>query len=183
MMECMQLNSCLLVLLALLFLSLYFNLRFSLALKEKDEGTKKLIKQAYFHPITELPNRTNMDLIVSEQVERAKRHKKSFVVGAIIIKNYNEKFIFAASNLILDALRNEDVLAHIEDETFLVLFNEYLEERNFELILQRIKKIFDKKITNANGESFKFEVGIGHCTYPKDGISMDEFISSAKNLA
>jgi len=151
-----------------------------MAAKDRTHGDQLLIKQAYFNPITELPNRTNIKIVVSEQIDRSRRHDKSFVIGIVIIQNYNEKFIRAASNLILESLRDEDVLAHISENTFLILFNEYLEESNFDIILRRMKTKFDKKLTNEEGDSMNFKVLLGHSIYPEDASSIDDLIDAAK---
>jgi diguanylate cyclase (GGDEF)-like protein len=171
------------MILALFLLSLYFNLRFWMAAKDRTHGDKLLIKQAYFNPITELPNRTNIEIVVAEQIDRSRRHDKSFVVGIVIIENYDAKFIRAASNLILESLRDEDILAHISDETFLILFNEYLEESNFDIILRRMKTKFDKKLTNEEGNSMNLKVLIGHSIYPEDASTIDDLIRAAKSEA
>ena len=181
--ECIQFDYCHLALFGTLFLSLFFNIRWKMALHNRAKGDMQLIKGAYFNPITELPNRQNIEIVAAEQIERSKRHDQSFVIGVVIVKNYNKLFIREVSNIILDALRDEDVLAHIEDGTFLILFNEYLHERDFSLILQRILMKFQQKITNTVGDSMSVEVAVGHSIYKKDASTLDDLIQIAKSEA
>jgi diguanylate cyclase (GGDEF)-like protein len=154
-----------------------------MTLKDRKHGDQLLIKQAYFNPITELPNRINIEIVVSEQIDRSRRHDKSFVVAVVIVQNYNEKFIRDISNLIIESLRDEDIVAHITDDTFLILFNEYLEENNFDIILRRMKTKFDKKLTNKLGDSMNCKVKMGHSIYPDDASSIENLIALAKSEA
>ncbi len=69
------------VLVVLLFTSLYFNFHQSRTIKRYDENKSILIKKAYYNPVTELPNRSNIDIVISEQISRAHRHKKIFFIS------------------------------------------------------------------------------------------------------
>jgi len=167
--------SCEYILLAitlLLLLSAFFNFKMRKILKEREEGDSVLIKNAYFNHITNLPNRTNIEIVIAEQIERSNRHDKPFLLTTIKFLNYNEDLVVEFSNLILGSIRDEDILAHIEKNVFLVLFNEYLEEKNFTILLRRFQKNL--------GESHKFQVEIGKSKYPDDSKNVSGLIDEAK---
>ena len=183
MIVCPSLECYIAVLVILLLVSLYFNLQFSRTLKERDKGDGMLIKQAYFNPVTELPNRTNIEVVIGDQIDRSHRHEKPFLVAVLIVKEYKGEFIRSISDTLVTTFRDEDILAHIEDDTFVVVFNEYLQETNFEILLQRINAVFDKKITNEENESMKVELAIGHSKYPDDAVSISGLIEEATRKA
>ena len=183
MIECPGLEYYISGLIAFLAVSIYFNFKFSALLKDRKHGDKLLIKQAYFHPITELPNRTNIDIVIGEQIDRSQRHEKPFLISVLKIRNYDVNFIYKISTLLLEALRDEDILAHTKDDTFVIVFNEYLEEENFAILVERIQKIFTQSILNEKDERQKVEISMGHCKYPQDATSISSLIDEATRKA
>lgn len=155
----------------LLILSIFYNFKINKMLKEREDGDSVLIKNAYFNQITKLPNRTNIEIVIGEQMERSNRHDKPFLLTTIKYLNYDKEMVIEFSNLILGSIRDEDILAHIEDNVFLVLFNEYLEEKNFTILLRRFQKNL--------GENRKFQVEIGKSKYPDDSKNVSGLINEA----
>lgn len=164
----------LLVITVVLFLAtIWYSMRLNKKLQARVAEDASLIKNAYFHKLTELPNRKNIEIVMNEQIDRSKRHDKAFLVVALEVRDYQEEKIVKLSNLIVTSLRDEDMVAHIEDNLFLILFNEYLEEQNFSLILNRLQRNIQ--------EDKEFHVSIGKAHYPKDAQDANGLIYEAKN--
>jgi diguanylate cyclase (GGDEF)-like protein len=148
-----------------------------------------LIRSAYFNPISELPNRTNIELVIGEQIDRARRHEQTFLLTVVKIINYNEvekkfkplvdEFIFEASNRLLSSIRDEDIIGHIADDSFIIVFNEYLNEKNYEIIINRIKKNFVDKFQ----DKIDYSISIGHTRYENDGSDAEVLIEHAMHNA
>ena len=68
------------VVVALLLGSILYNLKQKLAMKKREASETALVKEAYFHPISELPNRKNIDIMVTEQIHRVHRRAQSFLI-------------------------------------------------------------------------------------------------------
>ena len=163
----------------LLLVSLYFNFRMYWTIKKQKENDNILIKNAYFNPVTELPNRTNIELLLGEQIDRALRHKQKFLVSALKVINYYDvqirsqeladEFMLEASNRLLSSVRDEDIVGHISDDGFVIVFNEYLDEENYNIIVERIKKVFEKAPNIKTKYELEFKIQIGHTKYPNDG--------------
>jgi hypothetical protein len=68
----------------LVLVSLYFNFRFFQTIKRHNENDNALIRSAYFNPVTDLPNRANIELVISEQIDRALRHNQAFLISLIL---------------------------------------------------------------------------------------------------
>ncbi len=181
------------VLIVLLLGSIYYNLKQKLILKKREKAETALVKEAYFNPITELPNRKNLDIILEEQIHRVHRRAQSFLIAVIRIKNYNEinlrsktlgdEFITEAGSKLVDAVREEDLVAHISESNFVLLFNEHLEEENYGIIFDRIKSIFKDRYQVDNKKTLAYDISIGKSEYPNDGTDGPTLITEAIHRA
>ena len=177
------------VVVALLLGSVLYNLKQKLALKKREESETALVKEAYFHPISELPNRKNIDIMITEQIHRVHRRAQSFLVVVIRIKNYSDvnirsksegnEFISEAATRVIDAVRDEDMAAHISDNTFAILFNEYLEEDNYEILFKRLKNVFKDEFQITENKNLMYDIGFGYSQYPDNGTDGDTLINEA----
>ena len=180
-------------LLVLLLGSIFYNLKQKFALKKRDASETALVKEAYFNPITELPNKKNLDIIVEEQIHRVHRRAQSFLIAVIRIKNYNEvnlrsktlgdEFMTEAGSKLVDVVRDEDLVAHISESNFVLLFNEHLEEENYDIIFDRVKLIFKDKYQVDEKKTLEYKIGIGKSVYPNDGTDSETLIIEATNKA
>ncbi|MEN8303627.1 MAG: GGDEF domain-containing protein [Campylobacterota bacterium] len=183
----------LLVLIVLLLGSIIYNLKQRLVMKKREASETALVKEAYFHPISELPNRRNIDIMVTEQIHRVHRRAQSFLVVVIRIKNYNDinirsksegaEFISEAGTRVVDSVRDEDLVAHISDNTFAILFNEYLEEDNYEILFKRLKNAFKDEFQIAKDKSLMYDIGFGYSQFPDNGTDGDTLINEAVHQA
>ena len=118
MQECKLYQYYIIVTVALLLISLFFNIKYRKKIKKRLEDENILIKKAYYHPVTSLPNKENIKIVISEQIQRALRHNKSFLVMLIKIKNFYEvqlhskvlavEFMLEAGNRLLQSTRSEE---------------------------------------------------------------------------
>ena len=137
------------------------------------ESSETLIKNAYFNPLTSLPNEANFDILLQEQIDRAKRHEKTFLLVYIKLKYYeSEEDIVSAANKLSECIRNEDALSHITHDEFVILFNEYLKKENYNIVTDRIISSFPK-----------YSIRLGKSEYPSDGEDKKYLLKSAKEDA
>ena len=193
MQECEAYQYCIFLIGALLFISLFFNFKYRQALKKRLEDENILIKHAYYHPVTSLPNKENIKIVISEQIQRALRHENSFLVVLIRIKNFYEvqlhsqvlanEFMLEASNRLLQSTRNEDIIAQISDDSFLIVFNEYLQEENYNKVMQRVKESFVEPPKLNTKYNIDFHVAVGTCKYPDEATEADQMIEKARKAA
>lgn len=181
----------------LLVVSLYFNFKFSREIQRRNQNDNLLIRSAYFNPVTDLPNRANIELVIGEQIDRALRHNQIFLLTVIKVTNYYdvkirskelaEEFMLEASNRLLDSVRNEDTVAQISDDGFALLFNEYLQEENYGIIINRIKKAFKEAPHMNTKYHIEYNISIGHTKYPNDGtdaiLLIDRAIHNALKIS
>jgi len=111
--------------------------------------------------------------LLKEQIDRALRHKQTFLLLYVKLKYYeNDEDIVNAANKISETIRNEDVVAHVGRAEFLILFNEYLEKENYDVVLERIVHSFPK-----------YSIRLGTSTFPADGEDKKYLLKSAKEDA
>ena len=181
------------VLVALLLASIIYILKQKIAMKKREDTETALVKEAYFHPISELPNRKNIDIMTTEQIHRVHRRAQSFIIVVIRIKNYNDvnarsksegdEFISEAGTRVVDSVRDEDIVAHISNNTFAILFNEYLEEDNYEILFKRLKNVFKDTFQITEKKYLTYDIGFGYSQYPDNGTDCDTLIIDATNKA
>jgi len=182
------------VLTLLLGVSLYANFRLSKIIKQSRQESDLLMKDVYFNPLSELPNRMNVEIVLSEQIERVHRHKQVFLVTALNVKNYvvlkekysqkfADKLIREVSNRLLFLIRDEDVVGHIREDIFVIVFNEYLSEDNHQLILDRIETAFQEQFQVENQDAVTIEIAIGESKYPDDAKDAKALIDIAVKRA
>jgi len=177
----------------LFLISLYYNFKFLKTINNSNQNSSALIKSAYFNEVTELPNRANIDLVISEQIDREKRHNKSFLVTIIKIINYHEiklrskdladNYMLEASNRLLSSVRDEDIVGHVTEDGFIIVFNEYLQDNNVDIVLNRIEAAFKEKPHIDTKYNIEYKISLGTVKYPEDGISGDLLIERATQQA
>jgi len=181
------------ILIIMLLVSVYYNLKQRKIINERDFGELDLIKKAYYNPITELPNLANIKMMIDEQMNRSLRHKRDFILAVVKIKNYHEVslhsqeyarlFIIEAGNRIVDSLRDEDIVAHTTENGFVILFNEYLEEDNFYILLERLYDAFLPKTKINSNTSFGYDISIGTVTFSENYPTSESLINKATREA
>ncbi len=176
-------------LVVLLLGSVFYNLKQRFAMKKREDSEMALVKEAYFNPITELPNRQNIDIVIDEQIHRVHRRAQSFLIAVIRIKNYNEvnlrskkqgdEFITEAGSRLVDVVRDEDLVAHVSESSFVLLFNEYLTADNYDIVFDRVRDIFKETYQIDDKRTLKYEIGIGQAIYPNNGTDGATLITEA----
>ncbi len=162
-------------------------------LREYNTNKNVLIRNAYFNPLTDLPNRLNVELVIGEQIDRCLRHNHSFLIAVVKILNYYDvkahsedladQYIVEASNRILQAVRDEDIVGHITNDGFAIVFNEYLEEENFNIILQRIYNSFAEPPLLDTKYQLEYEISVGVSKFPDNGTSTGLLLDKATKEA
>jgi GGDEF domain-containing protein len=137
-----------------------------------------LIKKAYFDPLTSLPNAENINIILDDQIYRCQRRNKSFFTAVITVDNLNDEAIAESGLRLFNSIRKEDTVGYLSNGIFVILFNEYLEESNADIIFNRINKAFEKMFT-VNNHTTKVSIEINTNKYPEKA-TVAELLSQAK---
>ncbi len=180
----------LLIMVPILVLSYINQLKQTRALQESEDD---LLDIAYFDPLTHLPNRNNIETVLVEQINRCQRHEKNFYLTAITIDDfatlqstYNkrtmDRFIVELSDQLFNSIRNEDMVGHVADDSFIIIFNEYLDDRHLDLIFERIRTTLEAPYTIGTA-TLESSISIGVSNYPENATSSKELIACAENAS
>jgi diguanylate cyclase (GGDEF)-like protein len=191
--ECLPYQLGIVILLVLVAILFVINSRLKKKIANYQENRNMLIHNAYFNPVTDLPNRANIELIIAEHIDRALRHNQTFFIVSIKILNYfhiksrseelAQKYITEASYRLLEAIREEDILGHISEDGFLLVFNEYLDEENLSIVLNRIKEALHKEPYSQEKYEIEYETGIGISKFPDHGTDSTLLLQRATKEA
>jgi diguanylate cyclase (GGDEF)-like protein len=192
-MDCIVIKSFLLLFVLLTLALIYVVLRLKKRLREYNENKNVLIRNAYFNPVTDLPNRLNIELVIGEQIDRCLRHNNSFLIAVVKVLNYYDvkahsedladEFMIEASNRVLQSIRDEDILGHITDDGFAIVFNEYLEEENFHIILERLQEAFVEAPLLDTKYNLSYEISVGVSKFPDHGTDTNLLLDKATKEA
>lgn len=161
----------------LLLASSIYNLKQKKLINELSISNSRDMQSIFFDSITNLPNRNNIEIIITEHIKTTSRRDRSFymfAIKALDLKNLDRRSNIEANELsqdiadgILSSIRDEDNVARVSHDEYIIVFNEYLKPQNLQIPIERIKHALkDVNISFASS------------TYPKDGDSTETLIDS-----
>ncbi|CAH8241336.1 sensor domain-containing protein [Vibrio aestuarianus] len=149
----------------------------------------KLEQMAYFDPLTELPNRTNLLQEIAHQIKRYNSTKLTFATLFLDIdhfKHINDSFghfygdqvlVELASRLKL-CLKKTDHIARIGGDEFVILLTKLPPEQSLVPILDNIFSVFERYF-DFGEESLRLSTSIGIANYPQDGQTPEALLKNA----
>jgi len=160
----------------LFVVSFVYNLRQRKIINDLTIIESQMIENTFYDSVTELPNRSNIEIIITEHINITSRRNKPFymfAVKALDYKSINRTSEEKANELsreitdaILSSIRDEDNAARVSDDEYIIVFNEYLESDNFKIPIERIKEAL-KEINISFASSY----------FPEDGDSTSSLIN------
>ena len=154
--------------------------------------TQKLDYLASYDLLTDLPNKNLFIQKLDDSMNRVAKNRNSLVVLYMDIKNFNsinhvlgiangDKILQMVAKRLNSNLRDYDVLARFDGDTFVMSFDDIDDEIYSSKIVQRIIEVFNLPF-EIDGSEVSLEVSIGASFYPSDANDAQSLISCA-NLA
>jgi diguanylate cyclase (GGDEF)-like protein len=161
-----------------------------LRLLNKLEKLEKHSTHSHADELTNLLNRTGFFLLVEQQLKIADRKKKGMLLVYIDLNNLkqiNDTFgqkagdmaLSDIGNIIKNAFRKSDIIAHIGEDEFAILAIEasWAVAEIFAMRLQECLEKFNKEL----GRPYKLSFNVGFSYYdPGNPCSLEELISRAQ---
>lgn len=150
----------------------------------------KLSLQARLDYLTNLSNRRHFMEQADAELQRSRRYKTPLALLMIDIdhfKSINDNYRHKVGDLVLqklstmlvDSLRQVDVLGRIGGEEFAILLPESKLENAVEVAERLRVQVANTKLALENGEIIRFTVSIGVALLDKPDIDLDALFSSA----
>ena len=147
------------------------------------------LKQMAFHDdLTDLPNRKALDRHIEKALARSKRHHHNFTLMFIDLDDFkivNDTLGHDAGDMLLKdvvtrleaCIREEDLVARIGGDEFIVVFEETNKEEIEEIAKRILENISKPYFINEN--EAKISLSIGVSMYPDDGETKQTLIENA----
>lgn len=152
---------------------------------------QELFQNAYFDPLTQLPNRRHFLDKVEESVSLARRQKDGHFALMFIdldgFKGVNDYYGHEAGDAVLEVvaerlravLRTHDFIARLGGDEFVVLLPEYSDEHGIAVVARKIIDTLETPIPLPGGEQANISASIGIAIFPRDGVTADELLRNS----
>jgi diguanylate cyclase (GGDEF)-like protein/PAS domain S-box-containing protein len=155
----------------------------ALDITERDEAERKLLHQANYDQLTNLPNRYYMQSYIGSAFARAKRGHSKVSLLFLDLNNFKDindtlghgigdELLKQVANRIRLLLRAVDTAARLGGDEFLVLLEGLQEQDQAEVVIQKIIDSFKTPFYVQSNEIFT-SATIGISTFPDDGNSVE----------
>lgn len=149
----------------------------------------KLEQMAYFDPLTELPNRTNLLQEIAHQIKRYNSTKLNFATLFLDIDHfkhindsfghyYGDQVLVELANRLKLCLKETDHIARIGGDEFVILLTKLPPEQSLAPILDNIFSVFERYF-DFGEESLRLSTSIGIANYPQDGQTPEALLKNA----
>ncbi|EAR60643.1 EAL domain-containing protein [Neptuniibacter caesariensis] len=156
---------------------------------ERKEQEQKIIHQAHFDSLTELPNRSLAMDRLAQGVIKASRNNDVLALMFIDLdgfKNVNDslghdigdQLLIHASKRLSDSVRNTDTVARLGGDEFLIIMEGLVSRRDCLPVLNKIKESFGAPF-NIGSNELKVTPSIGLSLFPDDGQDGDVLLRNA----
>lgn len=153
------------------------------------EYEKKIVRQANFDSLTELPNRLLAVDRLSQAISRAQRERKLVMVMIIDLDQFKvvndtlghifgDELLVEAARRLLFAVRGTDTVARLGGDEFLVILPDLDDVRNSVMIANKILEAFSSPFVLDGKEHF-VTASIGMTVFPEDGIDPHTLLRNA----
>ncbi|MDI9371142.1 MAG: diguanylate cyclase [Synergistaceae bacterium] len=150
---------------------------------------ERLTRMAYHDFLTGLPNRALLMDRIEIALARARRERTMAVllfVDLDFFKRVNDTFGHETGDALLievarrmrETHREQDTVARLAGDEFVILFEAFSQEKGFESILSNMRGLFSQPF-RVMGHEIRIDASIGVSLYPRDGIDAKSLLAAA----
>ncbi len=161
-------------------------------ISKRRSAEEKVTYYTFYDQLTELPNREMFSNRLHTEILRGRNAEVEpcfsvMCMGIDKFKNINEmhgpyvgdKLLQKVARRLKHSFRNDDLVARLDGDKFMMLLTELTHRDNVGNIIQKVFDVFsDPFIIDSN--VFSISVSIGVCLYPSDGNSTETLIKNAE---
>lgn len=153
------------------------------------KSEKKVYYNANYDSLTKLPNRTYFNKELEAILKEADKENYQVALYFIDIDKFKEvndthghnvgdKMLINVSKRLLNSIRENDVIARIGGDEFVLIAKNIKSEENVKQLASNLKKKI-KEPMEVDNQIFHVGLSIGVAIYPQHGISSEELLKNA----
>ncbi|WP_100334227.1 sensor domain-containing protein [Bacillus alkalisoli] len=157
-------------------------------ISERKQLEEELKQMAFHDDLTDLPNRKALDRHIEKALARSKRHHHNFTLMFIDLDDFkivNDTLGHDAGDMLLKdvvtrinaCIREEDLVARIGGDEFIVVFEETNKDEIEEIAKRILENVSNPYMIHEN--EAKISLSIGVSMYPDDGQTKQTLIENA----
>ncbi len=161
----------------------------ALDITERDEAERKLIHQANFDQLTNLPNRYYMLSYINSALARARRQLLKVSLLFLDLNNFKDindtmghgtgdELLKQVADRIRALLRESDAAARLGGDEFLILLEGLHRQEQAEIVVSKIIESFEHPFI-IDSKKIYTSASIGISTYPDDGETVELLMQHA----
>ncbi|MBC9249544.1 hypothetical protein A9179_04545 [Pseudomonas alcaligenes] len=159
-------------------------------LSQYRDSQERLAHLVHFDPLTDLPNRLYASERLSHALEHAQRHQERVAVLCFDLDHFKtineglghkvgDELLIAVARRLQQRLRNEDTLARLSSDEFLVVLENLQRPEEAANIARTLLELLERPLSLDNGREAYLSASIGISLYPDDGLSVEELLRNA----
>ncbi|MBV1914632.1 MAG: PAS domain S-box protein [Pseudomonadales bacterium] len=168
-------------------ISHYLAVKEDISLRRQQE--EQLARQAYYDPLTELPNRMLAFERLRQAMARADRNDHMVAVIFIDLDHfkaindtlghgYGDQLLKAAGKRLKNCIRSEDTVARLGGDEFLVLLTDVTRIERTQPIIDKIIDCFNRSFEVGSNELY-VTASLGVAVYPNDSKEVSDLLRNA----
>ncbi|HSC83464.1 MAG TPA: EAL domain-containing protein, partial [Pseudomonas sp.] len=159
-------------------------------LSQYRDSQERLAHLVHFDQLTDLPNRLYASERLSHALDRAQRHQERVAVLFFDLDHFKtineglghkigDELLIAVARRLQQRLRNEDTLARLNSDEFLVVLENVQRPEEAATTARALLELLERPLPLSNGREAYLGASIGISLYPDDGHTTDELLRSA----
>ncbi|MFG0379466.1 EAL domain-containing protein [Pseudomonas sp. zbq_18] len=159
-------------------------------LSQYRESQERLAHLAHFDTLTDLPNRLYALERLNHALEHAQRHGERVALLYFDLDNFKtineslshkvgDELLIAVARRLQKRLRNEDTLARLSSDEFLVVLENLQRPEEAAGIARTLIELLERPLPLGSGHEAYLSASIGISLYPDDGTNSDDLLRNA----
>ncbi|MBD9485575.1 PAS domain S-box protein [Pseudomonas sp. PDM14] len=159
-------------------------------LSQYRDSQERLAHLVHFDTLTDLPNRLYASERLNHALEHAQRHSERVAVLFFDLDHFKtineglghktgDELLIAVARRLQQRLRNEDTLARLSSDEFLVVLENLQRPEEAASIARNLLDLLERPLQLNNGREVYLGASIGISLYPDDGLSSEELLRNA----
>ncbi|MBD9414151.1 EAL domain-containing protein [Pseudomonas sp. PDM16] len=159
-------------------------------LSQYRDSQERLAHLAHFDTLTDLPNRLYAMERLGHALEHAQRHQERVAVLYFDLDNFKtineslghkvgDELLVAVARRLQQRLRNEDTLARLSSDEFLVVLENLQRPEEAAGIARTLIELLERPLPLGSGHEVYLGASVGISLYPDDGLSGDDLLRNA----